>query len=234
MSRHVLGRAHPVVDPLDEVLRPPLLDGGTPPEGRSGDPAGPAPWVSSTPRRGSRRSMPARPGDVSGNHDLGGLGWCRSSNAVDRQLERDLSLARVSVADPRSRHAILARSFPPNPEARVATRAAGLAHPGRRGRPASRPLRPTAGFASPTDPADREASSEEDDAKEGAIPDASNLTQKRTRPLRGSGIGRAPSRVPHRPAAGRVQVRLARHRRGGGHFLGEARHLRRWIQSFLF
>ena len=93
---------------------------------------------------------------------------------------------------------------------------------------------PPAGFASPADPADREASSEEDDAKEGAIPDASSLIQKRTRPLRGSGIGRAPSRVPHRPAAGRVQVRLARHRRGGGHFLGEARHLRRWIQSFLF
>ena len=93
---------------------------------------------------------------------------------------------------------------------------------------------PTAGLASPTDPADREASSLEDDAKEGAISNASNLTQKRTRLLRGWRIGRAPSRFPHRPADGRVQVRLARHRRGGGHFLGEARHLLRWIQSFLF
>jgi hypothetical protein len=92
---------------------------------------------------------------------------------------------------------------------------------------------PPAGLASPADPADREDSSQEDDAQEGAIPDASSLIQEGMRPLHGSGIGRAPSRVPHRPAAERVQARLARQRRDGGHFLGAARHLRRWIQSFL-
>jgi hypothetical protein len=93
---------------------------------------------------------------------------------------------------------------------------------------------PLTGGASSADPADRRGSSEEDDAKEGAIPDASGLIQERTHPLRGSDIGRAPSRVPHRPTAGGVQVRLARHWRGGKHFLGEGRYLRRWTQSFLF
>jgi hypothetical protein len=89
---------------------------------------------------------------------------------------------------------------------------------------------PTADSTSPAVPAGREASSEEDDAEGAAIAAPSGLIPERARSPRGPGLGRA----PHRPAAGPAQARLARLRRGGGHFLGEARLLRCWIQSLLF
>ena len=178
--------------------------------------------------------MLSRPGMPMENLDIRRLSWCRSRIP-------SIDSSSVTRASPESRWPIRGpamRSWPVRPRRirRPAWRrgllawlvlAIGVAPP---------PVlfAPPAGFASPADPADREASSEEDDAKEGAIPDASSPIRERTRPLRGPGIGRVPGRVPRRPAAGRAQVRLARHRRGGGHFLGEARHLRRWIQSFLF